>query len=61
VWDWLQLHAIERLLVTERKESVAEILCRLLDIPILDIDIADAAALRDSLRAAQASVRTFVR
>jgi len=61
LWDWLQLHAIEGLLVTERKESAAEILCRLLDIPILDIDVASAAALRDSLRAARTSVRSFDR
>lgn len=38
LWDWLQLHAIEGLLIAERKESAAEILCRLLDIPILPID-----------------------
>jgi GT2 family glycosyltransferase len=61
LWDWLQLHAIDGLLVTERKESAAEILCRLLDIPILDIDTGNATALHDSLRAAQASGRSFAR
>jgi GT2 family glycosyltransferase len=61
LWDWLQLHAIEGLLVTERKESAAEILCRLLDIPVLDIDTGDATTLHDSLRAAQASARSFAR
>ncbi|MFC4818829.1 glycosyltransferase family 2 protein [Dokdonella ginsengisoli] len=43
LWDWLQLHAIEGLLVAERKESAAEIVCRLLDIPILPIDPARTA------------------
>ncbi|HEY0232362.1 MAG TPA: glycosyltransferase, partial [Dokdonella sp.] len=50
LWDWLQVHAIERLLVSERKESAAEILCRLLDIPILAIDTANAGVACDSLR-----------
>lgn len=40
LWDWLQLHAFDGLLVAERKdrESAAEILCRLLDLPILALD-----------------------
>lgn len=37
LWDWLQRHAIEALLVTERRDSVAEILCGLLAIPVLHI------------------------
>jgi hypothetical protein len=34
LWDWLQLHAIERLVVAEHKDSAAAILCGLLDIPV---------------------------
>lgn len=48
LWDWLQLYAIEGLLVAERKESAAEILCRLLDIPILPIDPAREATLAEA-------------
>jgi GT2 family glycosyltransferase len=33
-WDWLQLHAIERLVVAERTDSAVAILCGLLDIPV---------------------------
>ncbi|MET0225073.1 MAG: glycosyltransferase [Dokdonella sp.] len=50
LWDWLQLYAIERLLVSERKESAAEILCRLLDIPILEIDTNNVRTMRDLLQ-----------
>lgn len=57
LWDWLQLYAIEGLLVAERKESAAEILCRLLDIPILEIDPARPAALADVF----ASRRSFAK
>jgi GT2 family glycosyltransferase len=32
LWDWLQLHAIEALLVTEPRDTVVEILCGLLGI-----------------------------
>ena len=60
LWDWLQVYAIERLLVIERKESAAEILCRLLDIPILAIDTATDVGVRASLRAAQTSAASFV-
>lgn len=48
LWDWLQLYAIEGLLVAERKESAAEILCRLLGIPILQIDPARAVTLAEA-------------
>lgn len=34
LWDWLQVHAIERLVVAERKDSAVAILCGLLDIPV---------------------------
>lgn len=34
LWDWLQLHAIEHLVVAERKDSAVAILCGLLDIPV---------------------------
>jgi len=34
LWDWLQLHALERLVVAERKDSAVAILCGLLDIPV---------------------------
>jgi hypothetical protein len=33
-WDWLQRHAIERLVVAERRDSAVAILCGLLDIPV---------------------------
>ncbi|MEP7042857.1 MAG: glycosyltransferase [Dokdonella sp.] len=59
LWHWLQLHAIERLLLRERKDSVAEILCRLLAIPMLDIDTTHPAALRESLQASHESARSF--
>ena len=35
LWDWLQRHAIEALVVAERRDSVPEILCGLLAIPVL--------------------------
>lgn len=34
LWDWLQLYAIEQLVVAERKDSAVAILCGLLDIPV---------------------------
>lgn len=57
LWDWLQLYAIEGLLVAARKESAAEILCRLLGIPILQIDPAGSATLADVF----ASGRSFAK
>lgn len=59
LWDWLQQHAIERLLVTERKESAAEILCRLLDIPIARIDAPFAASAHAALQRAESGLRSF--
>ena len=57
--DWLQLHAIERLLVNERRQSAAEILCGLLDIPIVEIGAPVAGTAREALRAAEPALRSF--
>ena len=38
LWEWLQLYAIERLAVTQTNDSAAEILCGLLDIPVVCLD-----------------------
>ncbi len=59
LWDWLQRYAIECLVVTERKQSAAEILCGLLDIPIVRVEYPEAANTRESLRNAQADARSF--
>lgn len=59
LWDWLQAYAIERLIVPARRESAAEILCRLLDIPIAQIDVPFAATAQDALRGAEAQLRSF--
>jgi hypothetical protein len=59
LWDWLQVHAIERLVVGERKQSAAEILCGLLDIPIAVIDPAHAGSARDALQRAESDLRSF--
>jgi GT2 family glycosyltransferase len=59
LWDWLQVHAIECLLVSERKQSAAEILCGLLDVPIAQIDAAAAGSARDALRRAESDLRSF--
>lgn len=64
LWDWLQIYAIECLIVQERKQSAAEILCGLLDIPIVTIGVAtsmhaDAGFARDALRDAELAIRTF--
>jgi GT2 family glycosyltransferase len=59
LWDWLQVHAIERLVVGERKQSAAEILCGLLDIPIAVIDPAHAGSARDALQRAESGLRSF--
>lgn len=53
LWDWLQLYAIEGLLIAERKESAAEILCRLLDIPILPLDPARGSTLAEAFAGAR--------
>lgn len=58
LWNWLQAYAIERLIVPARRESAAEILCRLLDIPIAVID-AGAASAQAALRGAEADLRSF--
>lgn len=59
LWNWLQHYAIERLLVAERKESAAEILCRLLDIPIVQVEVPFAPTARAALAAAESAVRSF--
>ena len=64
LWDWLQIYAIECLIVQERKQSAAEILCGLLDIPIVTIGVAtsmhaDAGFAPDALRDAELAIRTF--
>ncbi len=59
LWDWLQLHAIECLLMTERKDSAAEILCRLLDIPVALIDATLAPTARAALRDLEPAMRSF--
>ncbi|MBN8728304.1 MAG: glycosyltransferase [Xanthomonadales bacterium] len=56
LWDWLQVFAFERLIVAERKEAVAQILCRLLDIPLGVVDPrAPSAALALAAAASAAS------
>jgi GT2 family glycosyltransferase len=37
LWNWLQLYAIEHLVVAERKDSAVAILCGLLDIPVTQV------------------------
>jgi GT2 family glycosyltransferase len=59
LWDWLQLYAIERLVVTQRKESAAEILCRLLDIPIAQVDTPFAPTAQEALARAESALCTF--
>ena len=59
LWDWLQRYAIECLVVTERKQSVAEILCGLLDIPIVCVDDPPAASAHESLHDARSMLRSF--
>ncbi|HEY6943048.1 glycosyltransferase [Dokdonella sp.] len=53
LWDWLQLHAIEALLVREPRASVAEILCGLLGIPRLRIADPSARSATEALRTAE--------
>lgn len=59
LWDWLQVFAIERLVVAERKESAAEILCRLLDIPIVVVATPFAATAREALEEDERAWRSF--
>ena len=59
LWDWLQVFAIERLIVAERKESAAEILCRLLDIPIVEVATPFAPTAREALAAGERTLRSF--
>lgn len=59
LWDWLQIFAIEALLVSRHGDSVAEILCRLLDIPIFAVTAPFAASAREALTAGIASTRSF--
>lgn len=60
LWDWLQVFAIERLVVVERKESAAEILCRLLDIPIVEVATPFAATAREALADGERALRSFM-
>jgi len=53
LWDWLQLHAIEALLVTEARDSVAEILCGLLGVPRLRIAAPFGESAAAALRTAE--------
>ena len=59
LWAWLQLYAIERLVVTARTESVAETLCGLLDIPVMCVDETIATSASASLRRAESALRSF--
>lgn len=53
LWDWLQLHAIEALLVAEPRDSVAEILCGLLGIARVRVDVPFAETAAAALRTAE--------
>jgi GT2 family glycosyltransferase len=59
LWDWLQRYAFERLVVAEVKESAAEILCRLLDLPVARVDQPFAAGARVALDRAESDLRSF--
>ena len=59
LWEWLQLYAIERLVVTARTESVAETLCGLLDIPVMCVDEATATSASASLQRVESALRSF--
>jgi len=61
LWDWLQVYAIEALLVSRRTQSAAEIMCRMLAIPIFDIEVEAGVITPDSLRAAASAARCFQR
>jgi len=60
-WDWLQLYAIEHLVVAERKDSAVAILCGLLDIPVTLVSrpfaTSATAALAGGVRLPAASIR----
>lgn len=58
LWDWLQIHAIEWLIVAERKQSAAEILCDLMDLPVAVVDPAAGSA-QAALDAAESAARSF--
>ena len=59
LWDWLQRYAFERLVVAEFKESAAEILCRLLDLPVARVEQPFAPSARAALDAAESRLRSF--
>lgn len=59
LWDWLQRYAFERLVVAEYKESAAEILCRLLDLPAARVQQPFAASARGALHGAESALRSF--
>ena len=59
LWDWLQQYAFERLVMVERKDSAAEILCRLLAIPVALVAQPFAASAREALAAAESALRSF--
>ncbi|MEO7431631.1 MAG: glycosyltransferase [Dokdonella sp.] len=58
LWNWLQIYAIEWLVVGERKQSAAEILCGLLDIPIAIVQPTAPSAI-EALRAAESDTASF--
>ncbi len=60
LWDWLQLFAIERLLVTRDGDDATQILCRLLDIPILRVTTPLAATAQAALAAAEPRLRSLM-
>jgi len=53
LWDWLQRHAFEGLLVAERRDSVAEILCGLLALPVMRVATPFAADAAGALAGAE--------
>jgi GT2 family glycosyltransferase len=59
LWDWLQRFAFERLLVAEEKESAAEILCRLLAVPVARVAVPFAPDARTALAAAESALHSF--
>ena len=59
LWDWLQVFAIEALLVTRAGDTAVEILCRLLDIPIIIVHQPLATSAAGALAAGQRALRSF--
>lgn len=59
LWDWLQVFSIERLVVARRAESAAEILCRLLDIPIAEVATPFAATASEALADGERALHSF--